>query len=42
MEPTELAIFQLFKRAIALKELPRTGAIMEGATRAEADTIAVH
>ena len=36
------ALIALFKRALALKELPRTGAIMEGATRADADTIAAH
>jgi len=42
MKPTEVAVFKLFKRAVALKELPRTGAIIEGVTRSEADTIAAH
>jgi len=42
MTPDEVAILQLFKRTLVLKELPRTGAIIEGGTRSEADTIAAH
>jgi 5'-deoxynucleotidase YfbR-like HD superfamily hydrolase len=42
MTSDETAILQLFKRTLALKELPRTGAIIEGVTRSEADTIASH
>lgn len=35
-------ILELLKKALPLKELPRIGWIMEGATRGEADSVASH
>lgn len=37
-----ISIIAIFKRALPLKELPRTGWIMEGCTRTESDSIAAH
>jgi putative hydrolase of HD superfamily len=35
-------VLRLYKRALPLKELPRTGWIMEGAARADSDSVAAH
>ncbi len=36
------SIISLYKTVISLKELPRQGWIMEGASRNEADSVAAH
>ena len=42
MEKELDTIIRLYKRALPLKELPRTGWIMEGSTRSESDSVAAH
>jgi 5'-deoxynucleotidase YfbR-like HD superfamily hydrolase len=42
MDNSLLTIVRLLKRALPLKELPRTGWIMEGATRSDSDSVAAH
>jgi len=42
MDNSLLTLVRLLKRALPLKELPRTGWIMEGATRSDSDSVAAH
>lgn len=42
MHNSLLTIVCLLKRALPLKELPRTGWIMEGASRSDSDSVAAH